>query len=59
MSHRKMDTENVVHLHSGILLSYKERGHPEFCGQMDGTRNIILSDITHTEKDMTCMVCTH
>jgi hypothetical protein len=28
MSHkRRMDTENVVHLHNGILLSYEE---PEF-----------------------------
>jgi hypothetical protein len=47
MSHnRRMDTENVVHLHSGILLSYKELGHAEFCRLMDGTRNIILNEVT-------------
>ena len=39
MSHdRKMDTENVVHLHSVILFSYQELGHLGFCSQMDGTR---------------------
>jgi hypothetical protein len=38
MSHnRKMDTENVVHSHNGILLLYKWHGHLEFCRQMDGT----------------------
>jgi hypothetical protein len=38
MSHnRRMDTENVVHLHDGVLLRYKG-GHPQFCRQMGGTR---------------------
>jgi hypothetical protein len=42
MSHkRRMDTENVVHLHNGILLSYYEQGCPKFCRQMDGTRKIL------------------
>jgi hypothetical protein len=35
---RRMDTDNVVHLHNGILLSYLEWGHPEFFRQIDGTR---------------------
>ena len=39
MSHdRRMDKENVVHLHSGIVPSYEELGHHEFCRQIDGTR---------------------
>ena len=39
MSHdRRMDTENMVHLHNGLLLSYKEWGYPEFCRQINGTR---------------------
>jgi hypothetical protein len=33
-----MDTENVVHLHNGILFSYWEWGHREFCRQMNRTR---------------------
>jgi hypothetical protein len=36
--YQRMDIENVVHLHNGILLSHQELGHPEFCRQMDGTR---------------------
>ena len=39
MSHdRRTDIENMVHLHNGILLSYKEWGYPEFCRQINGTR---------------------
>jgi hypothetical protein len=34
----RMDKENVVHLHNGILFSYLKQGHHEFCRQMDGTR---------------------
>ena len=33
-----MDTENVVHLHNGILLRYEEQGYHEICRQMYGTR---------------------
>jgi hypothetical protein len=43
MSHdRRIDTENVFHLQNGILLIYQERGHPEFCRQMGGTRKYHL-----------------
>ena len=38
LHNRKMDTENVIHLHNETLLSYEEQGHPEFRRQMDGTR---------------------
>jgi len=34
---RGMDTENVVHLHNGVLLSYQKRLH-EIHRQMYGTR---------------------
>ena len=31
MSHnRKIDSENLVHLHNGILLNFYERGHHQF-----------------------------
>ena len=46
---RGMDTENVVHLHNGILLSYWERGHLTFAGKWMELENIILSDITQTQ----------
>ena len=32
---RRMDTENVVHLHNGVLLSYLKKWIHEFLGQMD------------------------
>jgi len=32
-----MDTENVVHLHNGILLSYQKQWLYEIHRQMDGT----------------------
>ena len=38
-----MDTENVVHLHNAILLSYQKQGHHEFCRQMNELENIILN----------------
>jgi hypothetical protein len=34
----KMDPENVVHLHIGILFSYLKGGHHEFCKQTDRMR---------------------
>jgi hypothetical protein len=38
MSHnRKIDSENLVHLHNGILLNFYERGHHQFGGQIYGT----------------------
>jgi hypothetical protein len=47
-----MDIENVVHLHNRILISYYEWGHPEFCSKWLGLENIILSEVTQTQKDM-------
>jgi len=35
---RGMDTENVVHLHNGVLLSYQKQWLHEILRQMDGTR---------------------
>jgi hypothetical protein len=56
MSHnRRIDAENVVHLHSGILLSYLEQGYPEFCRQMDGTRKYPESDNSNTSFSVEIM----
>jgi len=35
---RRIDTEDVVHLHNGVLLSYQKQLHHEIHSQMDGTR---------------------
>jgi hypothetical protein len=51
MSHNKrMDSENVIHLHNEILLSYEDI--LSFAGKWIELENIILSEITQTQKDM-------
>jgi hypothetical protein len=50
-----MDTENVVHLHTGILLSssaIKNKDTLSFTGKWIEVVNIILSEVTQTQKDM-------
>jgi hypothetical protein len=52
MSHdRTMDTENVIHLHSGILLAIKNEVILSFAGKWIELENI-MSEITQTQKDM-------
>jgi hypothetical protein len=47
-----MDTENVVHLHNGILLSIKNEDILSFAVKWMELENIILSEVTQTQKDM-------
>jgi hypothetical protein len=35
---REMDTENVIHLHNGVLLNFKKQLFHKILRQMDGTR---------------------
>jgi hypothetical protein len=42
---RGMDTENVVHLHNGVLLS-KNNEFMKFLGKWIELENIILSEVT-------------
>jgi hypothetical protein len=50
---RRMDTENVVHLHYGELLRYlkHESDFMKFTGKWMELENIILSEVTHTQKN--------
>ena len=41
----------MVYLHNEILLSGNKQQHLEICGQMDGTRKKILSEVTQTQKN--------
>jgi hypothetical protein len=53
MSHnRKIATENVVHLQNGILFIYNKQGYPEFCRQWMELENIILSEVSQSQKDV-------
>ena len=36
---RGMDTENVVHIYNGILLSPKKEGNNAICNNIDGPRD--------------------
>ena len=40
---RRLDKEDVVHIHNGILLSHKEEQNRVICVDMDGPR------VCHTE----------
>ena len=41
----------MAHLHNGVLTQLLKKYHHEICGQMDGTREITLSEIIQSEKD--------
>jgi len=45
-----MDTENVVHLHNGALLSYQNNDFMKIIGQWMELENI-LSDVTQSQKN--------
>ena len=48
---RRMDKENVVHLHTGVLHNRKYNDILKFVGQWMDLKNIILSEVTQTQKD--------
>jgi hypothetical protein len=48
---RRMDT-NVVHLHNGVLLSYKKTSEVmKFLGKWMVLEDIILSEVTQSQKN--------
>jgi hypothetical protein len=47
---RGMDTENVVHLHNGVLLSYQKNEFMKFLGKWMVLEDIILSEVTQSQK---------
>jgi hypothetical protein len=48
---RGMDTENVVHLHNGVLHSYKNNEIMKFLGKWIDLEDIILSEVTQSQKN--------
>ena len=45
---RRMDTENMGHLHNGVLIKYHE--FMKFLGKWMDLEGIILSEVTHSQK---------
>ena len=48
---QRMDKKNVVHLHNGVLHSRKNNDSLNFAGKWMELENIILSEVTQTQKD--------
>jgi hypothetical protein len=48
---RGMDTENIVHLHNGLLLSYLKNEFMKFLGKWMDLEDIILSEVTQSQKN--------
>jgi hypothetical protein len=49
---RGMDTENVVHLHNGVLLpAIKNNEFVKLLGKWMDLEDIILSEVTQSQKD--------
>jgi len=48
---RGMDTENVLHLHNGVLLSYQKQWLHEMHRQMMELDSIILSEVIQSQKN--------
>ena len=46
-----MDKENMVHLHNGVLYSRKNNDILNFAGKWMELENIILREVTQTQKD--------
>ena len=51
-----MDKEVVVHIHNGILLSYKKEHIWVSSDELDETEPIIESEVSQKEKDKYCIV---
>ena len=48
---QRMDKENVEHSHNGVLRSGKNNGILKFAGKQMDLENIIVNEVTQTQKD--------
>jgi hypothetical protein len=49
---RRMDTENVVHLHNGVYSAIKINEFMKFLGKWMHMEDIILSEVTQSQKNI-------
>ena len=48
---RWMGKEDMVHRYNGILLSDKKEWNNAICSNMDGSRDVILSEVSQKKND--------
>ena len=48
---RGMDTENVVHLNNGVYSAIKNNKFTKFLGKLMELENILLSEVTQSQKN--------
>ena len=51
MSLNRMDTENVVHLHSEVYYSANKNDFMKFLGKWLKLKNVILNEVTKSQKN--------
>lgn len=50
-----MDKQNVLYTHDGIIFSLK-KGNSDTCNNLDKFENIMLSEVSQTQKEKYCMI---
>ena len=48
--------KNVLYTYNGILFSLEKEGNPDLFNNMNGLEDILLSEISQTQKDKYCMI---
>jgi hypothetical protein len=49
---RRMDTENVLNLYNGVLLSFLKNGFMKFLDKWMYLKDIILSEVTQSQQKL-------
>ena len=50
-----MDKQNVIYSHNEILFSPKKEGNSDTCYNMDELEDIMLSEISQSQKNKYCI----
>ena len=53
---KRMDKEDVIHIHNGILLSHKKEQNNAICTTWMNLKIVILSEVSQIKKDKYHMI---